>query len=290
MIKKMNLGKLLKVTTVSILILSLSGCSMALDQGIKPKIDDDELKSTVAQIVDEQLEVVGPYVKEDLVSKSVFDFDLDSITGSDVVEGTLKEESGHDYLEFAYDTAYNSEENFDEFVEKSKHLIPKEEALELDEKIEDAKKALYCEYEDLGRAVPPSQQLAFQKDLRKLVTRSLVLFVAGVVYTFLPKTMIWGKVSAASAISVAAGVLSCTIMSLYQYYKYGGDPDESYSEWIEEVTTQPEISYAMASSMIAVGSTMKRSPVITGLTICVFSLYKVIDMVKPMLKKYNFSV
>jgi hypothetical protein len=40
--------------------------------------------------------------------------------------------------------------------------------------------------------------------------------------------------------------------------------------------------------MIAVGSTMKRSPVVTGIMICVFSMYQVIDMLKPMLKKYNY--
>jgi hypothetical protein len=286
--KRKKIEKLFEYSIVCVLILSLSGCSMALEQGSKPKVNDDELKSSVAQIIDEQLDVVGPYIEDDATTKSIVDYE--NITGAEVVEGVLKEESGHAYLEFAYDTAYNSEDNLDEFVAESKKLMPEKEAQELDEKIDEAKKAIYSEFEDLGRAVPPSQQIAFQKDLRKLVTRSLVLFVAGVVYTFLPKTMIWGKISAAAAISVATGVLSVTIMSLYQYYKYGGDPDESFEQWLEEVTTQPQISYALASSMITVGTTMKRSPVITGLTICVFSLYKVIDMVKPMLKKYNFNV
>jgi hypothetical protein len=286
--KETKMNRFFEYSLVGILVLSLSGCSMAWDQSVKPQVNEDELKSSVAKIVDEQLEVVGPYLEQNDTIKGVIDFD--DITGDQVVEGVLNEVNGHSYLEFAYDTAYNSEDNLEEFVVESKKLLPEKEAQELDEKIEETKKAIYGEYEDLGRAVPPSQQIAFQKDLRKLVTRSVVLFIAGVVYTFLPTTMFWGKISAAAAISVATGVLSCSVMSLYQYYKYGGDIDQSFEQWLEEVSTEPQISYALAASMITVGTTMKRSPVVTGLTICVFSLYKVIDMVKPMLKKYNFDV
>ena len=42
--------------------------------------------------------------------------------------------------------------------------------------------------------------------------------------------------------------------------------------------------------MMAVGTTMKRGPVVTGIVICVFAIYNVVDLIKPMLKKYNFSV
>jgi hypothetical protein len=34
---------------------------------------------------------------------------------------------------------------------------------------------------------------------------------------------------------------------------------------------------------------MTKGPVVTGLIIAVFAIYQVIDMVKPMLKKYNFN-
>ena len=287
--KKTKALSVFETFTVMLLIISLSGCSMAFQQSIKPKVDEKELKSSVAKIVDEQLDVVGPYIDEDedMEKRGI---DMEDITGSDVVDGILEEERGHDYLEFSYDTVYNSEDNLDEYVEQSKQFMSAEEAANLDERIEETKKAVYMEFEDLGRAVPPSQQIAFQKDLRKLVTRSVVLFVAGVVYACLPKTMFWGKISAAAAVSVAAGVLSCSLMSLYQYYKYGGDSDEAFEDWVEEVSTEPQVSYAMAASMITVGKTMERSPVVTGIMICVFSLYKVIDMVKPMLKKYNFNV
>lgn len=287
----MDKSKMFNVFQYSIviaLILSLSGCNMAWSDKIKPKIDDKTLIDGVAKVVDEQLEVVSPYIElDDLKRASIT---VDDITGEKVANATLLEENGHQYLEFSYDAVYEGEDNLDAFVEEAKMLLPEEEVINLDERINETKKALELEYEDLGRAIPPSQQVAFQKDLRKLITRSCVLFVAGLVYAFMPTTVFWGKISAAAAVSVATGVLAVSIMSLYQYYKYGGDVDQSFSQWIEEVSTEPQVSYALAASMITVGRTTQRTPVVTGIMICVFSLYKVIDMVKPMLKKYNFSV
>jgi hypothetical protein len=55
------------------------------------------------------------------------------------------------------------------------------------------------------------------------------------------------------------------------------------------VTTDPSASYAVATSMITVGKTMSNGPVVTGLILVVFAIYQVMDMVKPMLKKYNFD-
>lgn len=56
------------------------------------------------------------------------------------------------------------------------------------------------------------------------------------------------------------------------------------------MTTEPELSYALAASVMAVGNTLKRGAVVTGIIICVFALYNVVDMVKPMLNTYNFTV
>jgi len=121
------------------------------------------------------------------------------------------------------------------------------------------------------------------------LVKTIVLFVAGIVYSCMPKLMFWGKVSAASAVAVAAGVLSSTILNLYQYYKYGGSVNESFSTWMKECTTEPQLAYAMASTMITMGKTLHRTPVVTGITISVFSLYNVLDIVKGMLKKYTFK-
>ncbi len=266
-----------------LLVFILSGCSFALNRNLTKEISDDELITSVSKIVDEQLDIVSPYFSQ--TAKAI---DFDSYDGKQIVENALIEERGKEYLSFNYDVVFDGESNLDEIAQRAKELIPESEEYRIDEKLNSTKQILKKDITKVSKLVPPSQQIAFQKDLRKLVIRSFVLFTAGVVYIFMPDTVFWGKVSAAAAISVATGVLSCTIMSLYQYYKYGGEAQEAFAQWVNEVSTEPQVSYALANSMIAVGSTMKRSPVVTGIMICVFSMYQVIDMLKPMLKKYNY--
>ena len=267
-----------------LLVFILSGCSFALDKTLTKELDEEKLISSVSKIVDEQIDVVSPYLSD--LSKSL---ELNEISGNDVVQGALNEDKGKDYLEFDYFIAYEND-NLDEIANRAKSLIPQEESYQIDQKLSETRQILSKDIIEISKTLPPSQQLSFQKDLRKLVTRSFVLFTAGIVYMFMPNTIFWGKISAAAAISVAAGVFSNTVVSLYQYYKYGGEAQDSFATWVTEISTEPQVSYALAKSMIAVGATMERSPVITGIIICVFSMYQVIDMVKPMLKKYNYVI
>lgn len=282
---KKRIKSVVTMIIVSILILVLSGCSFALDRSLTKKISDEILITSVSKIVDEQLDIVSPYFEDN--SKSI---DFNQLNGEQVVLGSLEENKGKEYLRFNYSVAIDNDEDLEEVATLAKSLIPEEEANQIDEKLYETREFIQRDIARLSKSIPPSQQVAFQKDLRKLVTRSFVLFSAGLVYMFMPKTMFWGKISAAAAISVATGVLSCTVMSLYQFYKYGGESQQAFAQWVNEISTEPQISFALANSMIAVGSTMKRSPVVTGIMICVFSMYQVIDMVKPMLKKYNFAI
>lgn len=282
---KKSIENFFTILIVVILVFVISGCSFALDRTLKKSISDEELITSVSRIVDEQLEIVAPYFEE--TDKSL---DLNQMTGDQVVSESLKEVGGKDYLRFNYSIALEGDERLDDIATQAKSLLPEEEAYKIDEKLHQTRDFINRDIANLSKAVPPSQQVAFQKDLRQLVTRSFVLFTAGLVYMFMPETMFWGKVSAAAAISVATGVLSCTIMSLYQYYKYGGESQQAFAEWVNEISTEPQVAFALANSMISVGKTMNRSPIVTGIMICVFSLYQVIDMVKPMLKKYSFAL
>ncbi|MCK9311865.1 MAG: hypothetical protein M0P26_06280 [Bacteroidales bacterium] len=160
----------------------------------------------------------------------------------------------------------------------------------LEQKLSENRSLMLTEAEYFSRGLSPSQRAPFWKDMQKLLVRSIVLFTAGIVYACIPTVVFWGKISAATAIAIASGVVASTVMSIWRYYQFGGELDASFNEWLISVTTEPEISFALASSMIAVGTTLKRGFVVTGIVICVFALYNVIDMVKPMLKKYNFSV
>ncbi len=272
---------------VVLLVIPLSGCSMGWEAQSKVRIADEELFEAVSQMIEEQKEVVWPYLEDD-VARSVCTAD---VSGQTIVANTLSEERGREYLEFCYTVGNpQGEEDVEAVVEFAHTLLDAEQQAELDAKLEETRSLLLVEAQTMCRSLVPSQRAAFWKDMQKLVTRTLVLFTAGVVYACIPSVVFWGKISAATAIAIATGVVASTVMSIWRYYQFGGTIDESFSDWLQEVTTEPELSYALAASVISVGNTLKRGPVVTGIIICVFALYNVMDMVKPMLDTYDFTI
>lgn len=100
-----------------------------------------------------------------------------------------------------------------------------------------------------------------------------------------------GKITAACAVAVAAGVVASGVLSVVEYYQFEDSTiNESFEGWVESITKEPYTSWAIAASVIATGKTMGRSPVLTGVILAIFAIYNVIDQVKPMLKKYNFNI
>ena len=270
------------------IIVSLLGCSLAWEPVKNPQLSIEEMMPTVIRVVDEQLDIVQPVLAEheDFSTRSAVM--LSHSTGEQVIMHLLEEEQGEAYLEFCHAVAVGADAA--EVLASAALLIPEEEFSQLSSRMVETTRALTEFTEVHSRALPPNQRPAFMRDLQKLVTKTLVLMVAGVVYACIPKVMFWGKVSAAAAISVAAGVTATTVMSIYRYYKFGEDSmSQSFQEWIIDVTTDPAAAFAVATSMMTVGKTMTNGPVVTGLIIVVFSIYQVMDMVKPMLKKYNFN-
>ncbi len=269
-------------------VVSLLGCSLAWQPLGNPSVSEEEMVPVVARVVEEQIAVVQPVLDEhgelDQSVRSV----LGESSGNAIVSNMLDETQGSDYLAFCHEVAIGTDS--DRVLAAAEKLVSEEEFSELSSRVAQVERSL-AEYGDVqSRALPPSQRPAFMRDLQKLVTKTLVLMVAGIVYACIPNTIFWGKITAAAAISVAAGVTATTLLAIYRYYKYGEDSaSQSFQEWIVDVTTDPGASYAIATSMMTVGKTMSNGPVVTGLVIVVFSIYQVMDMVKPMLKKYNFD-
>ncbi|AEV30249.1 hypothetical protein SpiGrapes_2488 [Sphaerochaeta pleomorpha str. Grapes] len=282
-----SLQKIVTWVVVGVLVLQFSGCSLGWEASSRAKVTDEQLFPTVARLIEEQKDVVWAYLDEDVAKTLKGELPQ----GLEIVENTLAEDHGRDYLEFCYAVSQGNDENqVETVVEFAKDLISAEEMVNLESKLQETRSIMMQNGENLAKGLAPSQRAAFWKDMQKMVTRTLVLFAAGIVYAFIPNVVFWGKVTAASAVALAAGVVASSIMSLWRYYQFGGNLDESFNEWLMTVTTEPEVSFAMASSMLAVGKTLKRGPVVTGIVICVFALYNIIDMVKPMLKEYNFTV
>ncbi len=285
---KSKFKKIVSCALVVYLIISLVGCSLAWEPASNPPLDREEIIPLVARVIDEQLETVGPVLEEEgelnLFSRALGD----EIDGERVVREMLNEEKGEEYLNFCYSVAAGKDSQ--ELLEEAKGLMSASEYAELSSRYADVKRSFTLFGEQQSRGIPPSQKAEFLRDLQKLVTKSLVLMVAGIVYACIPNIIFWGKITAAAAVSVAAGITATTVMSIYRYYKSDEESfSDSFQEWIVDVTTDPTAAYALAASMMTVGKTMTNGPVVTGLIIIVFSIYQVMDLVKPLLKKYNFN-
>jgi len=279
-----SIGKFLLVL---VLVLQLSGCSMGWQAMQKHRISDDQLLPAVSEMIDQQREVVWPYIQDD-VKRTLSEGE---ISAEQIVSKTLEETQGRSYLEFCYTVGDpQGEEDVQQVVDFAHDLLTEEEQELLDQKLDQTRSLLLNKGEQLARGLAPSQRAAFWKDMQRLVVRTLVLFTAGVVYACIPTTVFWGKISAATAIAIASGVVATTIMSIWRYYQFGGDMDQAFGDWLKSVTTEPELSSALTASVISVGKTLKRGPVVTGIIICVFALYNVIDMIKPMLSTYDFTI
>ena len=273
---------------VLVLVLCIISCSMEWAQPYRAQVSEDERNRSVSSIVDEQYDLISPYLEEEMdLSK------LEGLQGCDIVNRTLEEENGQVYLNFCY--SVKNSYDVDEVLSEAKELVNDEQYSNLVKTVEETEKETGEELRvienSISRSMPLEQKEAFLKDLKRLVIRSIVLLTAGIVYACMPNVVFWGKVSAAAAISISAGILASTVLSIYDYYKLDkpNQSSKAFSDWIEEVTTTPSADYALAASIIAVGNTMKQGPVVTGIVVCVFSIYQIMDMVKPMLAHYNIQ-
>ena len=204
-----------------------------------------------------------------------------------MVSRAVEESGGMDYLVFS--DKISTANSVDEVVSAAKNLLPEEEYQKLLETVAEEEARAREIFDEHSRAMTSAQQKAFFKDLKAMVIKATVLLTAGLVYACMPKTYVWGKVSAACAVSVAAGITASGILNVLEYYKYGTE-FESLDEWLENVYSTAYGEWALASTIIATGTAAKRSAVVTGLIIVVYALYGVLDNMKPLMSKYGFSL
>jgi hypothetical protein len=268
-----------------LVVLMLPGCSLGM--GGRPQVSEAELNDRMSKMIDREIDTVLPYIEEDLegVSRSL---GSGTFRGVDVVRGMYEEEHGREYLEFCYNVELAR--NPEEVVEAAASLIGEEDMAELRKRVNELESKAADIALVASRTLTAAQKKEFFADMRKLVIKSTVLLTAGIVYACIPKAVLWGKVTAACAVSVAAGVVASAVLSVVEYYQFENTTlGTTFESWIDSITKEPYTAWALAAGMIATGKTMERSPILTGLIIAVFAIYGVVDDVKPMLKKYNFS-
>lgn len=288
-----HLGKfVLNQFTCLILLVCIVACNMNFIPSFKSSITDEEMKPAVAKVIDAQMEYIKDSLDEDL--RSSIDNGASkgsgSLTGTQIVELTMKETGGKDYLDFCYamDVSQSTLDT-EPVMSTAKSVLTVSEYERLNSQVNELEKSMTEKGIMHAKGLPLDQQEQFFKDLKVLVTRAIVLLVAGIVYACVPNLVFWGKISAAAAISIGAGLVALSVMSLYEYYQYGLEEDMSFEEWFKSLIKIPQADFALTTTVTTMAEALGMGPVVTGIIICVFGIYSVTGLVRDMMNTYNFD-
>ena len=283
----MEKKRIFNVLVVSLLIAStLISCSpnLAGPSGIP----QEDVVRVSARVIEKEYDRVrsaliesGEYSEEDFASFGELD-------GESVVRGAL-ENGNEDVLNFLYSTCEGKSTG--EILQNAKPLLSDSSYKELEAKVRELEEKAGEWGEEISRGLAPSQKEEFYKDLRSMVVKTVVLLTAAIVYALMPKTMFWGKVSAATAVSVAAGVVTSAFITLVEWsdedLKYS---DKSFDTWLSDISVEPFADWALAQGVLNTQMAATNNPVTSALVLGIFALYHIGDNAKTLLKKYNWAV
>ena len=245
------------------------------------RISEAALVSAAGRAIDIYLDDVRSIMEDELDFRGSFD----GLSGEDIATRAIEEENGREYLEFVLEmSSYDSAEAV---ISSAEGLVPEDELDSIRTEVSEAETRLIGKAEKLARLMTPSEEAEFYKDLKKLVVKSAVLLTAAAVYAFIPSAVIWGKVTAAAAVAIAAGVMATSIMAVVEYYQLDRDPGEAFEEWLTDVTTEPFVYWGIASAMLNLSKAMGRGPVLSSVILVVFTILGVVNDVKPMLSHFG---
>ena len=269
--------------SVAVLLIAATlivSCSMPVSG--PGQVDAGKLASMAGRLIDENIDLVREAIGTELAEIE----DMTELTGYEVATRALGEENGEEYLAFCIEL--DSFGSVDEVLDAASGLAPEAELESIREDMREYESRLFRELDSTARILSPAQQEEFYASLKALVIKTAVLHTASIVYAFVPDLLFWGKVSAASAVAIAAGVLSTTVLSIIEHYKLDREMNESFQVWLEDVTTIPSASWAIAAAMINLGASLGRSPVLTALILAVFAVFNIVEEVKTM-QGLNFN-
>ena len=286
----LNRKNLFNEAVCLLVLICFVACNANFRPSFKQSITDSSLRSRMSRVIDAQLETVKDYLDEDLQARIDGTSRGGRMSGSEIVDVTMKESGGRDYLDFCYAVDMSTTTgDVDAVMDTARCILPDSEYQELVQLTQDVERQITLRGQEMARAIPLDQQAAFYKDLKTLVVRAIVLLAAGIVYACMPTVIFWGKISAACAISVGAGLVAITIMSLYEYFRFGTGEGMSFEDWFKDLIKIPQADFALTTAITTVAEAMGCGPVVTGIIICVFALYNIVDMVRTMLRTYNFD-
>ena len=273
-----------------ILLGAVTACSAGVEtvQGWK----SGTVKNVVSQSIDREMEFVKPNLEPDLQASIDGSAKGGPLNGRQIVDLTIQENGG-DYIDFCYTVNCNGSNDSDAVMQSARVVLPEDKYQQLQEEAKRIEKALGEKGELIAKSLPDNQKEAFYKDLKALVTRTIVLVTAGIVYICIPDVIIWGKVSAAAAISVAAGFVAYATMTIYEKYRFGiskEDKTKTVNDWVKEFLKVPQADFALTTAAASMSTMLAEGPVAKGITILVFAFTNALDTWNAMMKKYNLTL
>ena len=254
--------------------------------------ENGTVKNVVSESIDREMEYVKPNLEPDLQARIDGAAKGTPLTGREIVDLTIEENSG-DYIDFCYTVNCNGSNDSEAVLQSARVVLPEDRYLQLREEVKNIEKAIGEKGEIIAKDLPESQKEAFYKDLKALVTRTVVLVAAGIVYICIPDLVLWGKISAAAAISVAAGFVAYATMTIYEKYRFGiskTDKTKTTNDWVKEFLSVPQADFALTSVAASMAAMIADGPVVKGITILVFAATNALDTWNAMMKKYDMSL
>lgn len=288
-----NLNTVVALILLYAVLFSICSCNMGGAES-RSSWTSSSVKSVVSEAIDREMEFVKPNLDPDLQAN------IDNggakgsrMSGRQIVDLTEKEQGGSGYIDFCYTVNMDGYADSRTVMDNARPLMSESQFSQLETRAAEVEKAFEEAAESYSKALPESQKEAFYKDLKSLVTRTVVLLTAGIVYAVIPDVILWGKVSAAAAISIGAGLVAITIMTIYEKYRFGMSETEqkrSLKDWMEQLIQVPKADFALTTTAGTLATVFAEGPVVKGITICVFAFTNCLETVSEMMKKYNFNM
>ncbi len=281
--------------TAVILLVAVVGCSMDLRLSSLSGYSASLVKTKVASVIDEEMDTIKPHLDTD-VQGEIDNVKGGSRTGAEIVDLTCLEENGEDYVDLCYEVDLSSSSyDYSSVVDVSRRVLTDEQFEGLEKQIEETEKAIRETFEPLAKDIPLSQQEEFYADLESFVVRSVVLLAASAVYAYIPDTVLWGKITAAAAVAVGAGLVAMVAMEVYRDVNGIGPSlnlgkDASFQDWLKELVKTPQADYALTTAVTSITTSLGMSPTATAISLAVFGIFNSTDMLKELGAKYDFNI
>ncbi len=281
--------------TAVLLLFAVVGCSMDVGLSSLSGYSASLVKTKVASVIDEEMDTIKPHLDSDIQGE-IDNTKGGSKTGAEIVDLTCLEENGEDYVDLCYEVDMSSSSyDYSDVVDVSRRVLTDEQFQLLEKQIEETEKAIRDSFEPLAKDVPLNQQEEFYSDLESFVVRSVVLLAASAVYSYIPDTVLWGKITAAAAVAVGAGLVAMIAMEVYKDINGIGPSlnlgkDASFQDWLKELVKTPQADYALTTAVTSITTSLGMNPTSTAICLAVFGIFKSTDMIKELGAKYDFNI